>query len=173
MNFRAVTFSAAAAAAALILTGCCTNMYDCKFAVGAPNAKVDVSKAPGKVKLDGILDKKEWAGATVYNMDRTYRFAYEFATPAKVYANTSKKGYDVEPFQGGTVRLMYDKNFLYVGALLTDTDIMQFATANQGKAFGTGDALGKESQREYKPQGREGYAVKEDMLRSATHTHKA
>ena len=142
MNFRAVTFSAAAAAAALILTGCCTNMYDCKFAVGAPNAKVDVSKAPGKVKLDGVLDKKEWAGATVYNMDRTYRYASEIATPAKVYANTSKKGHDVEPFQGGTVRLMYDKDFLYVGAELTDTDIMQFATADQGKAFGTGDAFG-------------------------------
>ncbi|MBQ9771173.1 MAG: carbohydrate-binding family 9-like protein [Lentisphaeria bacterium] len=141
MNFRAVTFSAATAAAAIVLTGCCTKTYDCKFDVGAPSAKVDVSKAPGKVRIDGVLNAKEWAGATVYKMDRAYSYTNKFATPEKVYAHTSRKGYDVEPFQGGTVRLMYDKNFLYVGAQLTDSDIMQFATENQTKAYGTGDTV--------------------------------
>lgn len=141
MNFRAVTFSAAAAAATIILTGCCNHAYDCKFDVGTPSAKVSVSKAKAKVKVDGVINAKEWAGASVYNLNRSYRYTPEYSTPAKVYAHTSKKGKDVEPFQGGTVRLMYDKDNLYVAAQLTDTEIMQFATENQGKFPGTGDDL--------------------------------
>lgn len=142
MNFRAVTLSTAAAAAAVILSGCCCKtVYDCKFNVGAPAEKFAVSKAAGSVKLDGVLDAKEWKGAEIYSLVRAYRYADPKTTPAKVYAHTSKKGSDVEPLDPGTVRMMYDNNYLYIGAQLTDRDMIQYAAENQAKLAGQGDAF--------------------------------
>lgn len=140
MKFHAVTFSAAVAAS-VILSGCCCGTFDAKFNVGMPNEKVEVSKAAGKVSVDGVLGRNEWKGATVYNMVRAYQAVNPKITPAKVLAHTSRKNKDVEPFEGGSVRLMYDKNFLYVGAQLTDKDINQLAIEDQGKNHGTGDTL--------------------------------
>ena len=74
-------------------------------------------------------------------MARAYAYHSPYATPAKVYDHVSRKGHEVEPFQGGTVRLMYDKNFLYVAAELTDSDINNIAKADQEKLNGTGDVL--------------------------------
>lgn len=141
MKIRALTFSAAAVAASVILSGCCCSVYEAKFNVGTPREKMDISKAPGKVKIDGIVDAKEWKGATVYNMVRSYRYNNPKTVPAKVYDHSSKKGKDVDPYQGGTVRLMYDNNYLYVAAHLTDTDINQIAEEDQLKVQGLGDAL--------------------------------
>ena len=141
MNFRAITFSSIAVAASVILSGCCCKSFDCKFAVGAPREKVDIAKAAAKVKVDGVINAAEWKGATVYDLVRAYGYQNPYSTPAKVYAHHSRKGKDVEPFQGGTVRLMYDKGFLYVAAQLTDTDIMNNAKEDQEKLHGTGDTL--------------------------------
>ena len=140
MKIRAITFSTAAIAASVILSGCFCNT-ECKFAVGTPREKVTITKAAAKVKVDGVINAKEWKGAVVYNMARAYQYFNPYSTPAKVYAHSSRKGYDVETFQGGTVRLMYDKDYLYVAAQLTDSDIMNNAKADQEKLHGAGDVL--------------------------------
>lgn len=139
MKFRAITFSAAALAASMVLSGCCKH-FDSKFDLDAPNAKIEISKAPGKVSVDGVIGKNEWKGAAVYNMSRAYRVFLKKSTPAKILAHTSEKGKDVEKFEGGKVRFMYDNNFLYVAVELTDSDIMQYSTEDQTKLLGMGDA---------------------------------
>ena len=141
MNFRAVTLSVAAAAAALILTGCCTTAYDCKFNVGKPNAKIDVCKTTAQVKIDGILDEKEWAGATVHNLNPAYVFKDKAIIPPKVYANHNLKDRRLDAFEGGTVRLMYDDKYLYIGAFLEDSDVVQYGKVNQSHFYLTGDLL--------------------------------
>lgn len=140
MKFRVITLSTAAVAASVILSGCCCKSA-CKFAVGSPREKVTITKAAAKVKVDGVINEKEWKGAPVYKMARAYAYHSPYATPAKVYDHVSRKGHEVEPFQGGTVRIMYDKNFLYVAAELTDSDINNIAKADQEKLNGTGDVL--------------------------------
>lgn len=130
----------AAAAVILTVSGCCKD-FDSKFDVGTPREKITVTKAQGKVKLDGVLDEKEWAGAVVYKMAPAYRYYSPLTTPPKVLANMNRKGNEVDPFQGGTVRLMYDDENLYVGADLEDVDVMQFGKDDQTHLYQTGDTL--------------------------------
>jgi len=141
MNFRAVTFSVAAAAASIILTGCCTSAYDCKFGLGKENAKIDVSKAKAKIKIDGVIDEKEWAGATVHNIQPAYVYKDKKVIPPKVFANINLKNRRVDPYEGGTVRLMYDDKYLYIGAILEDSDIIQYGTVDQSHFYLSGDLL--------------------------------
>ena len=99
MNFHAITFSAAALVASAALTGCCCKKFDSKFDLDAPNAQMSITKAPGKVAVDGVIGKKEWKGAAVYNLNRAYRVFLKNITPAKVTAHTSEKGKDVEKWR--------------------------------------------------------------------------
>lgn len=141
MNFRIAAFSTLAVAASVILTGCCGSVYESKFDVGKPNGKLTVTKAAGKIKLDGVLDEKEWAGAVVHEMFPAYRYNSPATTPAKVFANMSSRKKTVDPFQGGNVRFMYDDKNLYIGAKLKDVDVMQYGNDDQSHFYGTGDTL--------------------------------
>ena len=139
MNLRTAAIPAAAAVI-LTISGCCKN-FDSKFDVGTPREKITVTKAQGKVTLDGVLDEKEWAGSVVYNMAPVYRYHAPQNTPPKVMANKNTKCRRVDPFQGGKVRVMYDDENLYIGAELEDFDIMQYGKEDQTYLFLTGDTL--------------------------------
>ena len=141
MKTYKMVLSAAVIAAAAILTGCRGTAYDKKFDLGTQRAKIDISKAAGPVRIDGVLDEKEWAGATVHKIQPAYVFRDKKAIPPKVYANMNKKDNRVEPFQGGTVRLMYDDKYLYVGACLEDSDVMQYGKIDQNHFYLSGDVL--------------------------------
>lgn len=141
MKMHKVMLSAAALTAGVLLSGCSSTIFDGKFDLGTPRAKIDVSKAPGKVNIDGILDEKEWAGATVHKICEAYPYTNPKATPPKVYANTNKKGKRVDKYEGGTVRLMYDDKYLYIGAQLEDSDVMQYGKVDQSHFYLSGDLL--------------------------------
>lgn len=141
MKTRTMMLSVAAIATGVFLAGCCGTIYDSKFDAGQPRAKIDISKAKGKVKLDGVLDEKEWAGATVHHIQEAYTYSNPDVIPPKVFANINRKGHRVEPFEGGTVRLMYDDKYLYVGAFLSDTDVMQTWNVDQSHFYVSGDVL--------------------------------
>lgn len=141
MKSYKMMLSAAVVAAAALLTGCRGTAYESKFDLGTPRAKIDISKAQGAVKVDGILDEKEWAGATVHQIQPAYVFRDKTAIPAKIYANMNKKGNRVDPYEGGTVRLMYDDKYLYIGAYLEDSDIMQYGKTDQSHFYLSGDVL--------------------------------
>ncbi len=142
MNFRAVTFSAAVIAAAALFSGCCCKtVYDSKFDLGTENPKIDIGKAPGQVKIDGIIDEKEWAGAASYQMQEAYVYRDRKVIPPKAFANTNIRGRRVEKFQGGNFRFMYDDKYLYVSAFLEDTDVMQYGKVDQSHFYLSGDVL--------------------------------
>ena len=140
MKLHTATLHAAAAAVILSAAGCCGN-FDSKFDAGTPREKIALTRAPGKVKLDGVLDEKEWAGAVVHRMSPAYSPQNPMYNPPKVLANKSWKGHVVDPFQGGTIRLMYDDENLYVGAELDDVDVMQYGNTDQSHFYTTGDTL--------------------------------
>ena len=136
MNIR-MTVISAATISALFLTGCCgKRFFDERFDVGTPREKLTVVKAPGKVVLDGILEENEWKGAVVYPINRISQYHAPQGNPPKVMANRN-----IDPYQQGTVRLMYDDEYFYVGADLEDHDIVQYGTENQTHFYGTGDTL--------------------------------
>ena len=142
MNFKKAILSAVSLTMAVLFSGCfCKTAYDCKFGNGTKNVKIDICKTTAKISIDGVLDKKEWAGATVHSMNPAYVFRDKKIIPPKVYANMNLKNRRVDKFQGGTVRLMYDDKYLYIGAFLEDSDVVQYGKANQSPLFLTGDVL--------------------------------
>ncbi len=142
MKFKSVILSSAAIAAAAVLSGCCCKtVYESKFDTGTENPKLDIVKAHGLVKIDGIIDEKEWAGATVHEMSPAYVYRDPKTTPQKVYANMNLKGRRVDPFQGGSFRFMYDDKYLYVSAFLKDSDVIQYGDVNQSHFYLSGDVL--------------------------------
>lgn len=149
MKIRTLSVPVVAAAITLFVSGCSNcclfnnskTVFDCKFDNGTERAKVVITKAPGKVKLDGVIDPKEWKGSVAYPMSQAFIYRNEKTIPAKYFANMNRKDNIVDPFEGGTVRLMYDKENLYVAAELKDTDVMQYGTEDQAHLYLTGDTL--------------------------------
>lgn len=64
-----------------------------------------VKRAKGKIKIDGVIGKKEWEGATVIK-----KFYRSGALDKKVHSKT-------------TVYILYDDNYLYIAGKMEDKDI--------------------------------------------------
>ncbi len=131
MNVKNMLRIASAVLAGSLLSGCCCNN---RWAADAPRDELIAVPAPGPVKIDGVLDEKEWAGSPVFPMHDIHR--EPVADPPPKLAAVVQ-----DPFESGTVRFMYDSNYLYVGAKLQDSDIMQYGEKDQTMLFLTGDAL--------------------------------
>ncbi len=123
----------AAAAVAAVLAGCyccpCTQsmIKDCEQDVMIP-----LKKTTAKVKLDGVIDPKEWKDATVF--DFVPAVTPNPLTPKKVAA-AAKGRY----FEGGKVYFMYDNKNLYIASYMDDRDVMQWGKEDQGNLCSTGD----------------------------------
>ena len=86
------------------------------------------------VKLDGKLDEGAWAKAS----------AYSLMLPLKSYSNmpeSMQKNIGENLREKSAVKLLWDDNYLYVGAEFDDSDTMNEGKEDQGFLFSTGDLL--------------------------------
>ena len=116
-------------ATAAILSGCCFTQlkYD-------PAAEpIVVNQSSGKISIDGKINEKAWQSAAVYDL-KFYNGTFELPPleKARVLA---------EPFSPGQVRLLYDKDYVYVAAKFTDKDIIGLASSDQMRLHMHGDIL--------------------------------
>jgi len=86
------------------------------------------------VKLDGKLDEGAWAKAP----------AYSLVLPLKSYSSMPESmqrliGTDLR--EKASVKLLWDDNYLYVGADFEDSDVMNEGKEDQGHLYTTGDLL--------------------------------
>ena len=123
----------------LLITGCAGSgfVYGPEFAVGAPSPRIVIRKAPGRVVLDGVLEPAEWKDVAVYPL---LAAADSRQSSAQIPPKTAKLR-ENEPFERGWIRVMYDSDFLYIGAELEDSDIVQFCAGEQSHAYATGDVF--------------------------------
>jgi hypothetical protein len=91
---------------------------------GEADKSLAISRAPGEIVVDGVLDEAVWSKATLV-ADLHQINPFEFA----------------EPSERTEIRIFYDDDALYVGARLWDSDAEQI-TANvlrQGEGLGSDD----------------------------------
>ncbi len=86
------------------------------------------------VKLDGKLDEGAWTNAP----------AYSLSLPLKSYSTlpeSMQKNLGDKLQEKGKVKLLWDDNYLYVGAEFEDSDVMQEGNEDQAHLYGTGDLI--------------------------------
>ena len=86
------------------------------------------------VKLDGKLDESAWSKAP----------AYSLSLPLKSYSTlpeSIQKNLGDKLQEKGKVKLLWDDNYLYVGAEFEDSDVMQEGKEDQGHLYNTGDLI--------------------------------
>lgn len=116
-----------AAASVLLLGGCAQNPYP-----SLPEMAAAYTADP--VLMDGKLDEKAWKQATVY----------ELATAREAWNNRHpelRAVYGAKPVSPGKVRLLWDKEYLYIGAEFQDDDIVAEGTKDQQMHCNLGDVL--------------------------------
>ena len=121
--------TAAVLAIMAILSGCHTGtvQYD-------PSARpIEIKKCSGKINIDGKINEKAWADAAVYDL-KLYDGTFELPPLEKARVQAEK-------FAPGQVRLLYDRNYVYVSATFCDKDIIGLAPADQMRLHMHGDLL--------------------------------
>ena len=116
----------AAAAAALILSGCCALQKD-----EALTPPVTISTVSGDFRLDGKLDEAVWQSAARYSFCQI-----ETPQAPRVQERLAKDG-----FENGYVMFAKDDAYLYVAAKMDDADIVQYVNKNQIALWRYGDLL--------------------------------
>lgn len=96
-----------------------------------PHAAVTHTTLP--VTLDGDLSEAAWREAVWHDL-------HQF-DPAAGLAPREAERAKQDAFQPGRVKFLYDKDFLYVGAELSDGDIINSRAADQTRLFRYGDLL--------------------------------
>lgn len=86
------------------------------------------------VKMDGLMGDPAWSGATAYSLELA-NGAYDRLPQAM------KESIGSTLREKGWVKLLWDKDFLYVGASLDDSDIVAEGKADQSHLYGFGDVL--------------------------------
>lgn len=87
------------------------------------------------VRMDGHLGDPAWGNATAYPLELA-NHAYANLPPG------TRGNVGTELREKGWVKLLWTRDFLYVGAKLDDTDLVAEARKNQSDLPGLGDALG-------------------------------
>lgn len=99
-------------------------------------AKTDVVAryTPVPVKIDGKMDEPEWNNAKVYSLELPYK-AYSTMPESiqKTIGDTLR--------EGCKVKLLWDDNFLYIGAVFEDSDVVNLGKNDQEMLYSTGDLL--------------------------------
>ena len=120
--------------AAVLLASCAheNDDFEKRFGADAPREKIVAVKASGKVTLDGKLNEGAWAKAP----------AYTFQAPARNYGTVMPKvAKNPDPFESGTVKLVYDDKYLYIGAVLQDSDVVHYGKEDQAHLYLQGDTF--------------------------------
>ncbi len=84
------------------------------------------------LKIDGVLDEKEWYAAEVYSL-KTARESWKNQHPAL------RAVYEGKVVNPGKIRLLYDEKYLYVGIEFKDDDLQAQAKKNQEMLCNKGD----------------------------------
>lgn len=128
MNYLKISGMISAAAAVVVLTGC----NCCKTECYEKEVPVPCAKTTAKVKLDGVIDAKEWAAATPVDI-KLLLPSFNNMPPKNKAAVLARN------YEKGKAYLMYDKKNLYIAADMIDTDVMQFGKEDQGNLCSSGD----------------------------------
>ena len=119
----------------LLLASCVSDddaEFEARFGADAPREKIVAVKAAGKVTLDGKLNEGAWAKAP----------AYAFMLPARNFGVVMPKvAKNPDPFESGIVKLVYDDKYLYIGAVLHDSDVVQYGREDQAHLYLQGDTF--------------------------------
>ena len=120
----------------LLLLASCTHDYDAefekRFGADAPREKVVAVKTAAAIALDGNLNEGAWKKAP----------AYQFQLPARNFGVVMPKvAKNPDPFESGTVKLLYDDKYLYIGAVLHDSDVVQYGREDQAHLYQQGDTF--------------------------------
>ena len=94
-----------------------------------------IAKYTGKpVKINGRMDDDSWAVAP----------AYSLVLPLKSFSSIPagmQKNIGDTIHEQGSVKLLWDENYLYVGAELEDSDVVNEGTEDQTHLYKTGDLI--------------------------------
>ncbi len=133
---RGIAFACAAVCAAAFVSAC---QCPCggEFGVNSKRAEIEAVRAPGEVKIDGVIDPREWAGAKEY----TFAKAADADDLNPQIPAKFRRSILSEKFQSGKVRLMYDKQYLYIAASFDDSDVMQSGHESQTHLYSKGDTF--------------------------------
>ena len=116
-----------AAAAALLLSGCCQNACQ----VEEIQESIIINQTTSPVNIDGVLDEVAWKDAVCYPLLRHVNW--------KGAAEKTKQRILQDDLQPGTFRLLYDDKYLYFGVELEDSDVIAESDKNQSRLYRTGD----------------------------------
>lgn len=102
-------------------------MIGCSGVTSKDGAKYNVyaTQVAQKITLDGWLDEPAWEQAKEYSLGLN--------GPADEAGQSA--------LEGGTVRLLWDDIYLYLGVTLTDSDVVQEDDRDQQHHYQTGDVL--------------------------------
>jgi len=110
-----------------LFTGCCTL---CRR--GCEPAVVQAHQAVNPLQIDGHLDEPAWQSAP----------AYSLLVGREVYSKlplVMKSSVGKALRESGEYRLLWDDNYLYVGAVFTDSDVHAYGQEDQLPHFSLGD----------------------------------
>lgn len=100
--------------------------------IGSPDVIAKYTSEP--VKLDGKLDESAWGKARSYSLSIPLKA--RFGMPESMLRNG-----DGNLQEKSAVKLLWDDNYLYVGAEFEDSDVVQEGKEDQGHFYSTGDLL--------------------------------
>lgn len=110
--FKKILLASVLTSMAVWLAGCCsTPEFD--------NAVVEAVYTASPVKIDGVLDDEIWSKAPAYTFN--------------AYNEVCK--------QNGAIRFAWDDQYVYVGAELTDDDVVTVSDKDQTHLYRDGDLL--------------------------------
>ena len=132
MKALSLLFRGLVPALAVVLLASCAHDddFEKRFGADAPREKIIAVKASGKITLDGNLNEGAWAKAP----------AYAFQPPARNYGVVMPKvAKNQDAFEPGMAKLVYDDKYLYIGAVLQDSDVVQYGKEDQAHLYLQGD----------------------------------
>ena len=94
---------------------------------------VTVTETTSSITLDGKLDEAAWAATPGYALKH---FDDTSGLPELEAAVVAR-----DPFESAEVKFLYDKNYLYVGCTLNDSDVTAYCDRDQERLFRYGDLL--------------------------------
>jgi hypothetical protein len=126
MNKKFLLTAFAASAASLM------SFFASGYETGSSEAIAKYTSEP--ITIDGKLDEGAWAKAPSYSL----------CLPLKAYSNSPEsmqKNLGKNLREKGAVKLLWDDNYLYVGAEFEDSDVVNEGKEDQSHFYLTGDLL--------------------------------
>ena len=104
------------------------------FPFSVPAVEKVVVLRCSNILLDGKLNEPEWQTTTAYTLVPGKPFSW--GRPIIERTGNAKK-----VSEAGTVRFLYDENYLYIGLMMTDSDLVGEAVADEERLYMQGDCI--------------------------------